>query len=143
MSVKEKEKGGEEKRLSELLMCFSAVSDFEHSVSLVNTSKTITVRHVNLVIRQPKVCGGPCMIEIASPEWLDDNDSTTELRRIEPLERKQIKFRIFGIDPSAMAEDGSQKERDSETEISTCDAPSIEEAHDRIPFTGVCGDLLD
>lgn len=109
---------------------------FEHSVSLVNTSKTITVRHVNLVIRQPKVCGGPCMIEIASPEWLDDNDSTTELRRIEPLERKQIKFRIFGIDPSAMAEDGSQKERDSETEISTCDAPSIEEAHDRIPFTG-------
>ncbi|VDM14342.1 unnamed protein product [Wuchereria bancrofti] len=109
---------------------------FEHSVSLVNTSKTITVRHVNLVIRQPKVCGGPCMIEIASSEWLDDNDSTAELRRIEPLERKQIKFRIFGIDPSAMAEDGSQKERDSEAEISTCDAPSVEETHDRIPFTG-------
>ncbi|CAG9530714.1 unnamed protein product [Cercopithifilaria johnstoni] len=109
---------------------------FEHSVSLVNTSKTITIRDVNLVIRQPKVCGGPCMIEIASTEWLEDNGNIVQLRRIEPLERKQIKFRIFGIDPSAMAEDGSQKERDSEAEVSICDAPSTEETHDRIPFTG-------
>uniref|UniRef100_A0A0R3RQZ3 Trafficking protein particle complex subunit 9 n=1 Tax=Elaeophora elaphi TaxID=1147741 RepID=A0A0R3RQZ3_9BILA len=109
---------------------------FEHSVSLVNTSETITIKDVNLVIRQPKVCGGPCMIEIASTEWLEDNDSTVHLRRIEPLERKQIKFRIFGIDPSAMAEDGPQKERNSETEVSTHDAPSSEETHDRIPFTG-------
>lgn len=29
---------------------------FEHSVSLVNTSKTIAIRNVNLVIQQPKVC---------------------------------------------------------------------------------------
>uniref|UniRef100_A0A8R1TQI6 Uncharacterized protein n=1 Tax=Onchocerca volvulus TaxID=6282 RepID=A0A8R1TQI6_ONCVO len=108
---------------------------FEHSVSLVNTSETVAIRNVNLVIRQPKVRGGPCMIEIASTEYVEDND-IIQLRRIEPLERKQIKFRIFGIDPSAMAEDDSQKERNSETEISACDAPSIEETHDRIPFTG-------
>ncbi|EFO24879.2 hypothetical protein LOAG_03607 [Loa loa] len=109
---------------------------FEHNVSLVNTSKIIAIRDVNLVIRQPKVCGGPCMIEIASTEWLEDNDSAAQLRRIEPLERKQIKFRIFGIDPSAMAEDGSQKERNSEAEVFVYDAPSTEETHDRIPFTG-------
>ncbi|OZC10117.1 hypothetical protein X798_02707 [Onchocerca flexuosa] len=109
---------------------------FEHSVSLVNTSETIAIRNVNLVIRQPKVCGGPCMIEIASTEYMKDDNNIIELRRIEPLERKQIKFRIFGIDPSAMAEDGSQKERNSEIEISAYDAPSTEETHDRIPFTG-------
>uniref|UniRef100_A0A915Q411 Trafficking protein particle complex subunit 11 domain-containing protein n=1 Tax=Setaria digitata TaxID=48799 RepID=A0A915Q411_9BILA len=82
------------------------------------------------------VCGGPGMIEIASLEWLQDDGDTIHLRRIEPLERKQIKFRIFGIDPSAMAEDGPQKERSNETEAPSCDAPSAEETHDRIPFTG-------
>lgn len=51
-------------------------------------------------------------------------------------------IRIFGIDPSAMAEDGSQKERNSEAEVSTYDAPLAEETHDRIPFTGVCDDIL-
>ncbi|VBB33957.1 unnamed protein product, partial [Acanthocheilonema viteae] len=90
---------------------------FEHSVSLVNTSETITIRNVNLVVRQPKVCGGPCMIEIANTEWLEDNVNSIQLKRIEPLERKQIKFRIFGIDPSAMAEDDSQKERNRDAEV--------------------------
>lgn len=41
-----------------------------------------------------------------------------------------------------MAEDGSQKERNSETEVSTYDAPSTEGTHDRIPFTGVYDDLF-
>ncbi|MCP9263068.1 hypothetical protein DINM_006420 [Dirofilaria immitis] len=116
---------------------------FEHSVSLVNTSERVAIRNVGLIIRQPKVCGGPCMIEIASTEWMENNDNIVQLRRIEPLERKQIKFRIFGIDPSAMAEDDSQKERNNETDYSTSDAPSTEETHDRIPFTGVRGDFSE
>lgn len=40
--------------LLEMKQCVIFFS-FEHSVSLVNTSKIITIRDVNLVIRQPKV----------------------------------------------------------------------------------------
>lgn len=40
-----------------------------------------------------------------------------------------------------MAEDGLQKERSSEADFPTYDAPFTEETHDRIPFTGVCDNV--
>ncbi|VDN03575.1 unnamed protein product [Thelazia callipaeda] len=108
---------------------------FEHSVSLVNTSENIAVRNVKLIVQQPKVCGGPCMIEIVNAEWLEDDESSSCLKRIEPLERKQIKFRIFGIDPSATAKDYLQ-ESNNEMMFMSEETSSAEETHDRIPFTG-------
>lgn len=119
---------------------------FEHTISIVNTSKTIAIRDVQLEINQPKVCGGPNLIQL-SDDWFEDGGKSNEnltrratnkrLRRLEPLERKQVKFRIFGIDPSATAEDGSSRDiRNFEGTDGISDEPLGENAHDRIPFTG-------
>ncbi|KHN73550.1 Trafficking protein particle complex subunit 9 [Toxocara canis] len=118
---------------------------FEHTISIVNTSKTIAIRDVQLEIRQPKVCGGPCLIELAdqwfreekmAEEELNESRPCKPLRRLEPLERKHIKFRIFGIDPSATADDGSSTGPREFHEDNDSAEPSTEGTHDRIPFTG-------
>uniref|UniRef100_A0A9J2PDJ2 Trafficking protein particle complex subunit 11 domain-containing protein n=1 Tax=Ascaris lumbricoides TaxID=6252 RepID=A0A9J2PDJ2_ASCLU len=118
---------------------------FEHTISIVNASKTIAIRDMRLEIRQPKVCGGPCLIELVD-DWFKDvipEDETNEsqpsrpLRRLEPLERKHIKFRIFGIDPSATTDDGSRRgPKEVVHEDADLGEPSTEGTHDRIPFTG-------
>ncbi|VDL64513.1 unnamed protein product [Nippostrongylus brasiliensis] len=77
---------------------------FEHSLTVKNSSPTIAIRKVRLQVWQPKVSGGPSMIELCNQE----DDETFSLA---PLEEKDIKFRIFGIDPTATADDEGSEER--------------------------------
>lgn len=44
---------------------------------------------------------------------------------------------IFGIDPSATADDGSMRSRDGLDDDNSSNEFTSESAHDRIPFTGV------
>ncbi|KHJ75083.1 hypothetical protein OESDEN_25301, partial [Oesophagostomum dentatum] len=107
---------------------------FEHSLTVKNSS-AIAIRKVHLQIWQPKVSGGPSMIELVS----EDTDTTFSLA---PNEEKDIKFRIFGIDPTATADDeGSIDEKIVETALplASTHAETINdngEAHDLIPYTG-------
>ncbi|RCN28139.1 hypothetical protein ANCCAN_26124 [Ancylostoma caninum] len=107
---------------------------FEHSLTVKNTSSSINIRKVRLQVWQPKVSGGPSMIELAS----EDADAAFSLAR---EEEKSIKFRIFGIDPTATADDeGSTDEKIVETALplasTLAETANDSEAHDLIPYTG-------
>ncbi|KAK6021522.1 hypothetical protein OSTOST_12806, partial [Ostertagia ostertagi] len=106
---------------------------FEHSLTVRNTSATIAIRKVLLQVWQPKVSGGPSMIELSSQT---DDESFS----LAPLEEKEIKFRIFGIDPTATADDEGSEERIVETVLplasTMVELPPDSEAHDLIPYTG-------
>ncbi|ETN77677.1 hypothetical protein NECAME_03095, partial [Necator americanus] len=107
---------------------------FEHSLTVKNTSATIAIRKVRLQVWQPKVSGGPSMIELVSQEA----DAAFSLA---PNEEKDIKFRIFGIDPTATADDeGSVDEKIVETALplasTFAEVANDSEAHDLIPYTG-------
>ncbi|EYC01315.1 hypothetical protein Y032_0108g36 [Ancylostoma ceylanicum] len=107
---------------------------FEHSLTVKNTSPSINIRKVRLQVWQPKVSGGPSMIELVS----EDADATFTLA---PNEEKSIKFRIFGIDPTATADDeGSTDEKIVETALplasTLAETANDSEAHDLIPYTG-------
>ncbi|RCN37502.1 hypothetical protein ANCCAN_16592 [Ancylostoma caninum] len=107
---------------------------FEHSLTVKNTSSSINIRKVRLQVWQPKVSGGPSMIELAS----EDADAAFSLA---PEEEKSIKFRIFGIDPTATADDeGSTDEKIVETALplasTLAETANDSEAHDLIPYTG-------
>ncbi|KAK6034345.1 hypothetical protein COOONC_28151 [Cooperia oncophora] len=106
---------------------------FEHSLTVRNTSSTIAIRKVLLQVWQPKVSGGPSMIELSSQT---DDESFS----LAPLEEKEIKFRIFGIDPTATADDEGAEERIVETVLplasTLAETTPDSEAHDLIPYTG-------
>ncbi|VDP08147.1 unnamed protein product [Heligmosomoides polygyrus] len=106
---------------------------FEHSLTVRNSSPTIAMRKVRLQIWQPKVSGGPSMIELSSQA--DDEEFS-----LAPLEEKAIKFRIFGIDPTATADDEGSDERIVESVLplasTMAEMPPDSEAHDLIPYTG-------
>ncbi|PIO58741.1 hypothetical protein TELCIR_19817, partial [Teladorsagia circumcincta] len=73
------------------------------------------------------------MIELSS-------QSDDESFSLAPLEEKEIKFRIFGIDPTATADDEGSEERIVETVLplasTMVEMPPDSEAHDLIPYTG-------
>uniref|UniRef100_A0A7I4YAL2 N-acetyltransferase domain-containing protein n=1 Tax=Haemonchus contortus TaxID=6289 RepID=A0A7I4YAL2_HAECO len=106
---------------------------FEHSLTVRNTSSTIAIRKVLLQVWQPKVSGGPSMIELSSK----DDDGSFSLA---PLEEKEIKFKIFGIDPTATADDEGSEERIVESVLplasTLAEMTPDSEAHDLIPYTG-------
>uniref|UniRef100_A0A1I8AA06 Trafficking protein particle complex subunit 9 n=1 Tax=Steinernema glaseri TaxID=37863 RepID=A0A1I8AA06_9BILA len=135
---------------------------FLHSVTIVNKSATIGIESVKLEVKQPKVFGGPSLIQLV----FDDEDSlsvSSEPREycvsLAPKERKYVKFRIFGIDPSATADDeqaagstiGASTVRHSDlmadkevnnrgsilADVDSFGTPPVGQSHhDLIPYTG-------
>ncbi|KAJ1354946.1 Trafficking protein particle complex subunit 9 [Parelaphostrongylus tenuis] len=81
---------------------------FEHSLTVKNTSPTIAIKRVRLQLVQPKVSGGPSLIELTNQ--IDDESFS-----LAPLEEKAISFRIFGIDPTATADDDGNDDKIVET----------------------------
>ncbi|KAI6240334.1 hypothetical protein M3Y99_00465100 [Aphelenchoides fujianensis] len=81
---------------------------FFHSIKIQNTDAELAIRQVRIRVDQPRVYGGPRLVEILE---LDDrvqtsrhtNVSTWTLEGLQPNEKREIKFRIFGIDPAATA----------------------------------------
>ncbi|KAK0405748.1 hypothetical protein QR680_018175 [Steinernema hermaphroditum] len=137
---------------------------FYHSVTIVNKSDSIGIEKVKLEVKQPKVFGGPSLIQLVS----DEEDAMVALTEqpefivsLTPKERKEVKFRMFGIDPSATADDDqatastvvASTARQSEVivdrelsnrgsimsdaDTASVGTPSIGQAHhDLIPYTG-------
>ncbi|KAK6014940.1 hypothetical protein OSTOST_19665, partial [Ostertagia ostertagi] len=113
---------------------------------LNDRSTEITVYSGQLFARLPdvmtsfKVSGGPSMIELSSQT---DDESFS----LAPLEEKEIKFRIFGIDPTATADDEGSEERIVETVLplasTMVELPPDSEAHDLIPYTGRLPHLVE
>uniref|UniRef100_A0A0K0DIU2 Trafficking protein particle complex subunit 11 n=1 Tax=Angiostrongylus cantonensis TaxID=6313 RepID=A0A0K0DIU2_ANGCA len=105
---------------------------FEHSLTVKNTSSTISIKKVRLQLWQPKVSGGPSLIELT-------NQPADESFSLAPLEEKDISFRIFGIDPTATADDEGNDDKVLETALplasTVAEAPDTD-AHDLIPYTG-------
>ncbi|TKR82439.1 hypothetical protein L596_016164 [Steinernema carpocapsae] len=131
---------------------------FYHSVTIVNKSDTIGIEKVKLEIKQPKVFGGPNLIQLVVDDrenLLASNEQPELSIKLAPKEQKEVKFRIFGIDPSATADDdptasstvvpsvNRQSEvtvdsvMSSEADTISAGAPSIGQSHhDLIPYTG-------
>lgn len=86
---------------------------FEHSVYLFNKSHSIGIKRVTVDVQQPKVFGGPQLVQIISPADVPQTPSAfrtsmgtcviPEVFDLKPRERREIRIRIFGIDPSATA----------------------------------------
>ncbi|PAV70298.1 hypothetical protein WR25_11301 [Diploscapter pachys] len=117
---------------------------FEHTLSIVNSSGRLTVRKATLAVEQPKVCGTPLIEMFYENDQVDDLwlQSELDLGCLGPDESKQIKFRLFGLDPTRTAMDGVQEESVAESAL-----PLLEESaetqsvgadtqHDLIPFHG-------
>lgn len=117
-------------------------NSFEHSIHIINASRDLRIRRIELDIKQPKViitlnifcyicvikvCGGPSLIELL--------DSSALNASLAPGERREIRFRIFGIDPMANADDTNALS----SEQTKLDSNStIDQYLERIPYTGVC-----
>jgi hypothetical protein len=85
---------------------------FTHSVFVVNTSETMTIKSIKLDIRQPTVFGPP-LIELTNMSMKKEEGDIKPFARIEnlkPKERREIQFQIFGIDPSSISDDKSNGE---------------------------------
>jgi hypothetical protein len=100
-----------------------------HTIHLRNSSDTIGIRHVRIEIQQPEVRGGPALIELLaalegergggedepSMESEESQKSPTmssqrrhssiinHVAHLDPYEGKEVRIRVFGIDPSAAA----------------------------------------
>ncbi|VDM53436.1 unnamed protein product, partial [Angiostrongylus costaricensis] len=105
---------------------------FKHSLTVKNTSSTISIKKIRLQLWQPKVSGGPSLIELT-------NQADDESFSLAPLEEKDISFQIFGIDPTATADDEGNDDKVLETVLplasTAAEAPDTD-AHDLIPYTG-------
>uniref|UniRef100_A0A7E4UU45 Trafficking protein particle complex subunit 9 n=1 Tax=Panagrellus redivivus TaxID=6233 RepID=A0A7E4UU45_PANRE len=83
---------------------------FDHSVFVVNTHPTITIKTVKLEVRQPTVFG-PQLIELTNMELTKANNQSSDvtpmavLHDLAPGERREVQFHIFGIDPASIADD--------------------------------------
>lgn len=64
----------------------------------------MAVRKARLQVWQPNVSGGPSLIEL-----VDGSDNNFSLV---PGEKKKINFKIFGIDPTATADDESGEDKE-------------------------------
>ncbi|KJH44881.1 hypothetical protein DICVIV_09073 [Dictyocaulus viviparus] len=108
---------------------------FHHSITVKNTSPTLSIKKVRLQLWQPKVSGGPSLIEL-------EKEAHGESFSLAPLEEIDVSFRIFGIDPTATADDEENEEKVQIVETalplaSTLVEASVDsEAHDLIPYTG-------
>ncbi|KAI6223447.1 hypothetical protein M3Y95_00891200 [Aphelenchoides besseyi] len=95
---------------------------FFHSMKIQNTDSELAIRQVRIQIDQPQVYGGPRLLEILD---LDDraktdkktNVSTWTLDGLKANEQRQIRFRIFGIDPAATAEDPKSQATGEERQV--------------------------
>ncbi|CAI4227391.1 unnamed protein product [Auanema sp. JU1783] len=111
---------------------------FEHSLTVQNTS-SIGMRRARLQIWQPKVSGGPALIELlADDESVVEDEVAFDLG---PHEKREIKFRIFGIDPTATADDDNGEEKIVETVLPLASTAAEEVLpdggqHDLIPYIG-------
>uniref|UniRef100_A0A914Z9L1 Trafficking protein particle complex subunit 11 n=1 Tax=Panagrolaimus superbus TaxID=310955 RepID=A0A914Z9L1_9BILA len=85
---------------------------FTHSIFVVNTSESMAIKSVKLDIRQPTVFGPP-LIELTNMSMKKEEGDIKPFARIEnlkPKERREIRFQIFGIDPSSISDDKSNGE---------------------------------
>lgn len=120
---------------------------FDHTITVVNNSD-IPVRYCGVKIWQPVVQGGPPMISLADTETHDPElkgcDTADDLSSfvLEPRGSKELKFHIFGIDPTSTADDLSEEEKVLESVVPLAATQAVlnpdAESHDMdlIPFTG-------
>ncbi|GMT03118.1 hypothetical protein PENTCL1PPCAC_25292, partial [Pristionchus entomophagus] len=100
---------------------------FDHALTVLNSSQSMTIRNVRLAVQQPKVAGGPSLIEVLREEEEEDEEKGEEQRlrsdvdsvrlrgredveerpfHLAPLESRRIRLKIFGIDPTTTTDDG-------------------------------------
>ncbi|KAF8384767.1 trpp-9 [Pristionchus pacificus] len=98
---------------------------FDHALTVLNSSATMNIRNVRLAVQQPKVAGGPSLIEVireeveeeVKEETADSDDSAAVRLRsggnmddrpfdLSPRESRRIQLKIFGIDPTTTTDDG-------------------------------------
>ncbi|CAD6187523.1 unnamed protein product [Caenorhabditis auriculariae] len=121
---------------------------FEHTITIVNDSD-VYVRYVGLQVRQPTVAGGPPLISIDEDSGIENDDvaeTTGDLLgcTLGPKSSREIKFQIFGIDPTSTADDLSEEEKVLESVTPLASAaiaattPETESSADMdlIPYTG-------
>ncbi|ULT80832.1 hypothetical protein L3Y34_011012 [Caenorhabditis briggsae] len=118
---------------------------FDHTITVVNSSD-IPVRYCGVKIWQPIVQGGPPLIrlddsETHAPEF-DGFEISDDLSSfvLEPNGSRELKFHIFGIDPTSTADDLSDEEKVLESVIPLANTSANSETEssdmDLIPFTG-------
>uniref|UniRef100_A0A1I7T982 Trafficking protein particle complex subunit 9 n=1 Tax=Caenorhabditis tropicalis TaxID=1561998 RepID=A0A1I7T982_9PELO len=120
---------------------------FDHTITVVNSSD-IPVRYCGVKIWQPVVQGGPPLIRLDDSEThapeLEAFDTADDLSSfiLEPNGSKELKFHIFGIDPTSTADDLSDEEKVLESVVPLANTQSIPNPEaepndmDLIPFTG-------
>ncbi|CAD5235267.1 unnamed protein product [Bursaphelenchus xylophilus] len=76
---------------------------FFHTIKLRNVDQSIGIRTVRIRIDQPKVYGGPPLLEFVDLEEKNEEkqNNLVILDGLGPGEERQLNFKIFGIDPSA------------------------------------------
>ncbi|GMT33613.1 hypothetical protein PFISCL1PPCAC_24910 [Pristionchus fissidentatus] len=98
---------------------------FDHILTVLNSSKTMAIKNVRLAVQQPKVAGGPSMIEVLREEKEEGEEEGNEKEKeegevklrgafkksddifsVSPLESRRIRMKIFGIDPTTTTDDG-------------------------------------
>ncbi|CAD5227966.1 unnamed protein product [Bursaphelenchus okinawaensis] len=83
---------------------------FLHTINIKNIDEKIGIKEVRIRIDQPKVYGGPPLLEFVGLEQEDGEKDEKQknclkLMSLKPGEERELRFRIFGIDPSASASD--------------------------------------
>uniref|UniRef100_A0A914EJM1 Trs120/TRAPPC9 first Ig-like domain-containing protein n=1 Tax=Acrobeloides nanus TaxID=290746 RepID=A0A914EJM1_9BILA len=114
---------------------------FSHSVVLHNTSEDIVIKNVKFEIFQPKVNGGPALVQLLDSSITEPTTShPLEFSNLAPKERREIRFQIFGIDPSNTAGETFEETKIRVPLISSqqneAGTPETPIGHDLIPYTG-------
>ncbi|CAI5455505.1 unnamed protein product [Caenorhabditis angaria] len=117
---------------------------FEHTITVVNDSD-IDVKYCGVKVWQPTVQGGPALIKLIDvDEHLEGVDKGEDLSsfKLAANSSRELKFSIFGIDPTSTADDLSDEEKvlESVVPIATTHVnpnPEVEAPDmDSIPYTG-------
>uniref|UniRef100_A0A0N5AAZ6 Trafficking protein particle complex subunit 9 n=1 Tax=Syphacia muris TaxID=451379 RepID=A0A0N5AAZ6_9BILA len=115
---------------------------FEHEIEIYNSSENIDIHDVQLEIVQPKVNGGPSLIEVIDVEDSAISKECTTSWKVARCLKATVAYivyffsRIFGIDPAAAAEAASSGEALQTVHTSKNCEEISDGGHDRIPFTG-------
>uniref|UniRef100_A0A914WF28 Trafficking protein particle complex subunit 9 n=1 Tax=Plectus sambesii TaxID=2011161 RepID=A0A914WF28_9BILA len=95
---------------------------FDHSIRLINSSRELPISGIDLELVQPKVCGGPALLELM--------DTSTLKETLNPGETRELRFRIFGIDPMTNADDNVKEGGGGDGKR------TIDHQPEKIPYTG-------
>jgi hypothetical protein len=76
-----------------------------HTITLKNIDPHTAIRRIHCTVTQPSVFGGSPLIEFLADDdsGFDINNGVLTLYDVQPMGTRELKFRLFGVDPAATA----------------------------------------